>query len=63
MTKEEFHKAFSFRAVPEEMLLMFGDKASIMFSHFVNFAEMHADADGWFFFTQQQITDKVGYLS
>ena len=62
MTKEEFHKAFSFRAVPEEMLLMFGVKASIMFSHFVNFAEMHADADGWFFFTQQQITDKVGYL-
>lgn len=44
------------------MLLMFGDKASIMFSHLVNFAEMHADADGWFFFTQQQITDKVGYL-
>ena len=44
------------------MLLMFGDKASIMFSHLVNFAEMHADAEGWFFFTQQQITDKVGYL-
>lgn len=61
MTKDEFRNAFSYRTIPDDMLLAFGDKATIVFSHFVNFAEMHADADGWFFFTQQQITEKIGY--
>jgi uncharacterized phage protein (TIGR02220 family) len=61
MTNKDLLAGGNFFAIRPEIVAKCGLNAAYLFAHLVNQNGMHANIDGWFWLTQEKLTDLTGF--